>query len=972
MGLVYKAEDLKLNRNVALKFLPYHFSSDDDFKLRFKQEAIATSSLQHNNICNVHEIDESDDGQLFIAMDYYEGETLKDKISHSALKVEDALNIILQVAEGLKAVHSNGIIHRDIKPANIFITKENIVKILDFGLAKLSDQSMMTKSGMTMGTLSYTSPEQILGKSVDARTDIWSLGIVLYEMLADKLPFCGEYEQSLIYEILNKDPTPLNIPDCENETAQFRIIQKMLSKKCEDRYNNIEEVVHDLLIIKDKRESVTKTYAFEAYNKKRKEKLIRGFVVSLGVCVMISLIYFFIFPLAFEARAESKPKTILVTKFTNLTGDTSYNSLAESIPTLIITNLEQSPYFNITSWERFKNLTEQASQKNIDLKDKNLGFELALLDSSEILVTGNFSKIDENLILDVQMYDVKTKELISSFGSKGKGLESILKSQINDISKKIALDLGMEKNKYEETERSIETITTKSFSAYEFYLKGKEYTYYYNGPAVSFLNKAIKLDSSFAIAYLMLARAFSQEGKFDSMKIAIQKARKIAWKSPEKERRLIDADYALVFERDMNNLKQMLLEAVNRFPRDLEFMRLMDNYYFNSGQNEERVKILKKIISLDPSDARSVMYLTYVYSELADLQNALKYSNLYSHLRPNDANTLDVKGDIFLRLGNPDSAITVYTKLNKLHPEWNNRLKIAYALALKQDYQSAIIELTNGFRVDRDPIHLLFRAFIKYLVGEIHSSNSDIKQILSAGAREKKQYLIKYANILKGLIALDNADLIQSHKSFEEAFKNSKVKDPGYYYLLGTLLVKENNIFKAQECLNFLDEFLKKLKSNGTKTNVDFWFAKLKTEILIVQDSPDKAIQIYNSANNILMFNPGELTARFAINLLNYNLVPGADIIARILLKDGNYSSAIKEYEKLTEFNPGQITRRLTPPIFHYRLAKLYVKVNQKEKAIKSFEKYLELLNKADINYPEIIDAKNSLIELKSNSYVIK
>jgi eukaryotic-like serine/threonine-protein kinase len=209
MGVVYKAEDTKLHRTVALKFLPQALSFDDEAKKRFVQEAEAASSLQHHNICTIHDIDETEDGQIFICMDRYEGETLKKKIERGPLKIDEAIEILAQIATGLQKAHEKNIIHRDIKPANIFITKDNVAKVLDFGLAKLSRQSMLTKTGSTLGTLAYMSPEQLKSSEVDSRADIFSLGVVFYEMLTGKLPFKGEYESAQMYSIVNDEPEPL-------------------------------------------------------------------------------------------------------------------------------------------------------------------------------------------------------------------------------------------------------------------------------------------------------------------------------------------------------------------------------------------------------------------------------------------------------------------------------------------------------------------------------------------------------------------------------------------------------------------------------------------------------------------------------------------------------------------------------------------------------------------------------------------
>ncbi|MCH7756284.1 serine/threonine protein kinase, partial [candidate division KSB1 bacterium] len=210
MGVVYKARDVKLNRTVALKFLPADLTRDAEAVQRFMNEAHAASSLDHPNICTIHEIDETEDGKMFIVMTFYEGETLKDKIEGSPLSVEEAVDISIQIASGLAKAHSQKIVHRDIKPANIILTNDGTAKILDFGLAKMADIKL-TKAGTTLGTLAYMSPEQLHGDEVDERTDVWSLAVVLYEMLSGRLPFKGENEQAIFFNIINEEPKPIDI-----------------------------------------------------------------------------------------------------------------------------------------------------------------------------------------------------------------------------------------------------------------------------------------------------------------------------------------------------------------------------------------------------------------------------------------------------------------------------------------------------------------------------------------------------------------------------------------------------------------------------------------------------------------------------------------------------------------------------------------------------------------------------------------
>ena len=264
MGVVYKAEDTKLKRTVALKFLPPDLTRDPQAKERFIHEAQAASALDHPNICTIHNIGETDDGQLFIVMACYEGEILKERIQQGSLGIDEALEIAGQVALGLWKAHEKGIAHRDIKPANIILTKDGQAKILDFGLAKLARHSRLTKMGTTVGTVAYMSPEQARGEEVDERTDIWSLGVVLYEMVTGRLPFGSDYEQALIYCILNEQPTPpTNVrPDVPADLEQM--ITKALQKDLQRRFQHMDEFLAELRAVKKQLETGRSRLHYEA------------------------------------------------------------------------------------------------------------------------------------------------------------------------------------------------------------------------------------------------------------------------------------------------------------------------------------------------------------------------------------------------------------------------------------------------------------------------------------------------------------------------------------------------------------------------------------------------------------------------------------------------------------------------------------------------------------------------------------
>ncbi|MFQ5627154.1 MAG: protein kinase [bacterium] len=292
MGVVYKAEDTRLKRTVALKFLPPHLTKDEEAKTRFITEAQAASSLDHQNICTVHQIDETDDEQMYIVMAYYEGETLDKKIERNLPKVlnlREVIDIASQIAAGLARAHEAGITHRDIKPSNIMITKRGEVKILDFGIARIAGQKAITKTDSTLGTVAYMSPEQVKGEPVDHRTDIWSLGVVLYEMLTGQRPFDAEYDQAVMYRIVNEKPAALSkYLDSPNPAIEI-FVNQLMEKDLNKRLQTIHDTEHRLHIL-TKNSNQSQTLSPIVENVPLSNKLIRPTLFVIGIIIAIFLI----------------------------------------------------------------------------------------------------------------------------------------------------------------------------------------------------------------------------------------------------------------------------------------------------------------------------------------------------------------------------------------------------------------------------------------------------------------------------------------------------------------------------------------------------------------------------------------------------------------------------------------------------------------------------------------------------------
>jgi len=928
MGVVYRAEDTKLKRPVALKFLSPELTRDPNAKERFIREARAASALDHPNICTVHDIDETADGRLFMVMTCYQGETLEERIGRGALRLDKAVEIAASVARGLEKAHRNGVVHRDIKPANIYLTEDGQVKLFDFGLAVLKSERPVDDPHVLAGTISYMSPEQIQGATVDARSDIWSLGVVLYEMIAGESPFTGEYLQALEYSILNEEPPSLRGRRPGVPLELESVVTRALVKDREQRYQQVEEVLADLARAHHELES--------------------------------------------PARSQ---RPLAVISFENQTGDQDYDYLRRAVPNLLITSLERSQYLRVITWERLQDLLRQLGKENVDVIDRDLGFELCRLDSINTIVLGSFTKAGQVFATDVKILDVRTKKLLGSCSSKGRGVDSILTKQVDQLCQEIVRSLGIAKEGREKKEKSIAELTTSSMEAYRYFLRGRDsFEKLYNEEGRRYLEKAVERDPNFAVAYLYLAWIHDRLRDNSARNAAFEKAKALSDRATEKERLYIEAAYARTIEQDTEKRYQTLGKIAREYPGEKRVHHRLASHYRGKRQFYQAVEEYKKVLELDPNYGWALNELAYMYTDIEEFDQAAEYFQRYADISPGDANPVDSMGELNFRMGRLDEAIDKYKEALEIKPDFYYAYwEIAYIYALREMYREALewidryIEHAPSLGTRAEGCR--WKSFYRCWLGDIDGALAEAQRLETVAREHDNDFWATEADRVRGWIYYDRDELVLSRKRLQRCLKAIE-KDPREYipptlsytpayseqvavlkatyaFALALVALKEGDIDRAKSELKTME---RTLPESATL---------LKGEILLAQHSADEAIDFCKRAPAWRIPYMSDTSG-----MLTYNLPFRKDTLARAYLLAGLPEKAVDEYERLIAFRPDSRDRRLIHPIYHYRLADLYREQGQTDHALEQYDQVLEIWKSGGARLEEVGSAKGKVEKL--------
>jgi serine/threonine protein kinase/tetratricopeptide (TPR) repeat protein len=975
MGEVYRARDTKLNRDVALKVLPSEMARAPGRLNRFEREARAVASLKHPNIVTIYSVEEVD-GVHFLTMELVEGQTLSDTLRRSGLPLDRFFDLAIPLVDAISSAHAKGITHRDLKPANIMTDQEGRLKVLDFGLAKLLEtdkesaepqavtvalDTSPTQEGWILGTAAYMSPEQAEGKLVDHRSDIFSLGIIFYEMITGQRPFHGDSNASTISAILRDTPTSITElkPNLPRHLA--RIIQHCLAKSPDRRYQSVLDVRNELEELKreiDSGELLPTGESSPSVELPPRRKVSKA-LVGVSVIALIALLVLVIKPWRLGVgptqEAQASESRLAIMYFDNLADPDDSRKLGEITTNLLIADLSESEHVQVASSQRLYDILKLLGREGEKKITRDVATQVAKEARARWMLLGSILQIEPRMIVTAQLVEVETGNAIASqriTGGDGEQVFTIVDKLTAEIRKDLSLPLAAG-----EPDRPIAETTTHSQLAYRYYLEGVDkYWKQYFSEAKADFTKALEFDSTFAMAYYRLS--MPGMGTPEEIKDMAVKAVRYSEGAGQKERQYIECRLAVV-EGDFEQAIREFQQIVKRHPEEKEAHFAMGYYCYTAlGRFDEAIAHFNKAIELDPLFTQSYNQLAYLYNDLDQLEKSIWAINRYISVAPDEANPYDTKGEIYAANGMLDEAIESFKKAIEIKPDYYaSWTSLGYMYVFKKQYEEAekcyerlmsdprkVARTAGRFGLALIPVHQ----------GRLDLALATFDQGIAADRMERVPEWSQHITKADVYAARDDAEQgleeIQNGIRAFLAHRDGQVVPFRHIEIL--FLSELGRYAEAEETLMVWKE---RIDSDDPSKMGVYWMGLGSLEY--GRGNYEKAARALTNAAEELRnrLHPVGYRARL--------------FLAKSYQEWGKLGEAVAEYERLlSNYSAGRIGWCASSVMMHYSLGLCYEQSGWTDKAIEQYETFLDIWKNADEGLASVDDARARLAQLKSES----